>query len=746
MAQYKKTDLTSKINTDLADNTSGAISASDVRINMVNIVDSIIPIMASGADTYFYYDVNIKDAGVTTADSAIGYVYGKWDDNNVAAIGFKTGSDTTNKDDGAICFYTAPSGSASLTGGPGLKKRMEITPLGQVLVYGSGLPNPSLRVKSIHDSGVNILLDGSPRNIAYPSGNSFQIGEWDSRSSTFTQRVKIDPKGRFGINVDHPEQPLHVRSSGEAIRLDSHQHSNADLILTKWKTATQYSKNDYYVGFGLGVTTSASGAGRFFIGVDGDRDFSVAPADHIFVLDSGGRAGFGSLYPSEKLVVGDDLGNVASSSLDGNASVIGSATGRSQLFIGSGVGTTASNFARVMWEPTYNQARFSTRKGYAEHQHQLILDGTNGNVGVSHSGIRPVNWRPKHNLHVSGSGGAVSLAVESPINQGASLYLGKNTLGSGVLVYPTTDDEIGHWSAIGYKSASEVLKINNSGSFVPSHVTINRLGQVGINTEVPYNNTSIGTDWLHVYGSNSAVIVGDPLGASDSALRLLGSRSTNNTAYIQAGTSAADTNAKLAISRFDTDGVNVSEFNVYSDLIKIHGNFALNGNWISNDGGSEGIKVGDTGNVAVGKVPGGTHVFELNSGQGAQATSTLWVNTSDERIKENIVTIDTSSALDKVMQLRPVSFNYIEDFCVCKDVDQSSTFYNFIAQEVETVFPDSVLDTDSELEDHTNGGVLVSNLKGLDSHAINIHLVAAVQELKTQLDAALVRISQLESS
>ena len=275
---------------------------------------------------------------------------------------------------------------------------------------------------------------------------------------------------------------------------------------------------------------------------------------------------------------------------------------------------------------------------------------------------------------------------------------------------------------------------------------MSRLGQVGINTEAPYNNTSIGTDWLHVYGSNSALIVGDPLGAGDSAIRLLGSRSTNDTAYIQAGTSASATGAKLAISRFDTDGVNLSQFDIYSDLIKLHGNLGLNGNWISNDGGNEGIKVGDDGKVAIGKVPGSTHMFELNSGQGAQPTSTLWVNTSDQRTKENIVTIDTSSALDKIMLLRPVSFNYIHDFCHCINSDPDRTHYNFLAQEVEPVFPDSVIDSDTHIEDHDTGEVVVSNVKGLDAHAINIHLVAAVQELKTQLDAALVRISQLESS
>ena len=190
---------------------------------------------------------------------------------------------------------------------------------------------------------------------------------------------------------------------------------------------------------------------------------------------------------------------------------------------------------------------------------------------------------------------------------------------------------------------------------------------------------------------------------------------------------------------------------VYADTSEFHGKLSLAGNillndyWISNDGGNEGLRVGDDGKVAIGKTPGATHIFELNSGQGAQPTSTLWVNTSDQRVKENIETIDTSDALDKIMFLRPDSFNFIDDFCHCISSDPGQTHYNFIAQEVASVFPDSVIDTDNHVEDHETGETSISDLKGLDAHAINIHLVSAVQELKTQLDAALVRISELES-
>lgn len=80
-----------------------------------------------------------------------------------------------------------------------------------------------------------------------------------------------------------------------------------------------------------------------------------------------------------------------------------------------------------------------------------------------------------------------------------------------------------------------------------------------------------------MYGENVGVIVGDVFSGSNSALRLLGSRTTNDSAYIQAGTSAADTSAKLKISRFDTDASNLASMDVYSDVTTFHGSGIFTG-------------------------------------------------------------------------------------------------------------------------------------------------------------------------
>ena len=48
----------------------------------------------------------------SNADDALGGIYGVWNGNSVAAINFKTGADTTNKDDGELQFVTYSGGTA----------------------------------------------------------------------------------------------------------------------------------------------------------------------------------------------------------------------------------------------------------------------------------------------------------------------------------------------------------------------------------------------------------------------------------------------------------------------------------------------------------------------------------------------------------------------------------------------------------------------------------------------------------
>ena len=110
MAEYKKADLKSKIEIDLADNSTGAITAKTIRNSMLHIVDSVVPIVASGSDTYFVNPIDIRESGVTTANSTLNTINAQWGANSVAAIEFVSGQDDTHKEDGGIDYYTTQHG------------------------------------------------------------------------------------------------------------------------------------------------------------------------------------------------------------------------------------------------------------------------------------------------------------------------------------------------------------------------------------------------------------------------------------------------------------------------------------------------------------------------------------------------------------------------------------------------------------------------------------------------------------
>ena len=129
------------------------------------------------------------------------------------------------------------------------------------------------------------------------------------------------------------------------------------------------------------------------------------------------------------------------------------------------------------------------------------------------------------------------------------------------------------------------------------------------------------------------------------------------------------------------------------------------------------------------------------TGTVANSTSTAWTNTSDERVKTNIQTIE--NGLDKINKLRPVTYNYTEEYLKLHPELSSSKKYNsFIAQEYAEVFPDAV-NTGPDLEDD-HGNVVVQALKDYTPHDLFMYLVKSVQELSAKNDALEARIKTLE--
>ena len=107
-----------------------------------------------------------------------------------------------------------------------------------------------------------------------------------------------------------------------------------------------------------------------------------------------------------------------------------------------------------------------------------------------------------------------------------------------------------------------------------------------------------------------------------------------------------------------------------------------------------------------------------------------YVDGSDAEVKENVKNI--GNVLEKVLQLRPVSYNYIQSFS-----PSAKTQVGLIAQDVYSVFS----------EDEYVNGIVSSegDTMGLSYSSFAVLLIKAIQEQQAQIEQLKNRISQLEN-
>ena len=116
----------------------------------------------------------------------------------------------------------------------------------------------------------------------------------------------------------------------------------------------------------------------------------------------------------------------------------------------------------------------------------------------------------------------------------------------------------------------------------------------------------------------------------------------------------------------------------------------------------------------------------MNTGNAFKPGGGSWVDSSDERLKENIKPL--TGSLDKIASLNPVSYEWKYDRLDVTNV-------GFIAQEVEPIFPYAISETEptEEQAPFLEEGEKVKNIGWQND--IFAHLVGAIKELKSEVDA-----------
>ena len=315
MTEKNLTDLKSEYTTSLANNDTGAISAQDVRDSLVNTADSIIPIMASGTDVYFKNryrgvgtSVDFRASGDILPNRMIGSIVGQWDDNNVSAIKFKSGSTSSNT--GAIAFYTASSGNPTPSGVEwpySMHKRVQIKEDGRLEIIGSGVGHVGLHYNGVHHSGVGVLIDNMYGNhLAAPWSQNMRIGHYNSTNTVFSPSVSI--KGSGEVVVTREGGPSVASSGWAELHIENRNNrstaNNNDMglgsrvVFKGYKDASKVnSQSIYTIGTDIKSDSNSSiSKNNFFI-----QDLYAPSQPHRLYIDPSGNIGVGNISPSGKL-------------------------------------------------------------------------------------------------------------------------------------------------------------------------------------------------------------------------------------------------------------------------------------------------------------------------------------------------------------------------------------------------------------------------------------------------------------
>jgi hypothetical protein len=152
---------------------------------------------------------------------------------------------------------------------------------------------------------------------------------------------------------------------------------------------------------------------------------------------------------------------------------------------------------------------------------------------------------------------------------------------------------------------------------------------------------------------------------------------------------------------------------------------------------TERMRIASNGNVGIGDSAPDVALDVVGS---IYYTGTI-SDVSDRRLKENV--LDLSDSLNKVCQLNAKSYTLIAD----RDNEEEEVELGFIAQEVQTVFPEVVKNIQKYVVDE-NGEDTEEEINYLGVSYIQLvaPMVEAIKELKTEVDILKAKVTALEAA
>ena len=299
------------------------------------------------------------------------------------------------------------------------------------------------------------------------------------------------------------------------------------------------------------------------------------------------------------------------------------------------------------------------------------------------------------------------------------------------------------------------LRRSSSGDFSivvggDRRLNIDTAGNVGIGSNTPAAE-------LHVENGSGNCVVQIISDTDDSSMIRLGDTGDNNIGKIEYNHSnnslAFDTNNSTRLTIDSSGNVGIAE-TTPTEVLHVNGNIKGTGNIFIGTTGTPHSQTGTVEklrlkqnevSVASNAVPGlkvnrlgsnGEAVKFFRSGTevgniSVTASATAYNESSDHRLKENIV--DMADGITRVKQLQPRRFNFI--------ADAETTVDGFVAHEAQAVVPEAVTGTHNEVDE--NGDPV---MQGIDKSKFVPLLTAALQEAIAKIETLEAKVAALEAA